>query len=244
MAEHYPGTTPVESGSSTQVGNQATEQQAKQQSQQLAHQARQQASNLATRASEQAKNQLANQKHNASQRLTPIQSALRESAQQLRNQGQGQVGEYAEKAADQVERFSTYLRHTEVDEIMEEVRGIARRRPGLFLGSAAAIGFFATRFLKSTSEEAPSAGYGDFSATTPTATSSASVTHGTKEPPATALPPVGIQAEPPTAAPAATSPTRRTPAAGERSGEAVNAAEGELDRETDLRRRPRDSEVE
>jgi hypothetical protein len=249
--ERVPGSTPVESGSSTQV-DQATEQ-AKQQSQQLAHQARQQASNLASRTSEQAKSQLANHKHNASQSMVPIQSALRESAQQLRNQGQGQVGDYAEKAADQVERFSTYLRQTEVDEIMEEVRGFARRRPGLFVGSAAAVGFFATRFLKSTSEEAPSAeapsaeapsaGYGDFSApTTPTATSSSVVTHGTKEPPATALPPVGVEVEPPPAAPAPTSPTRRTPAAGERSGQPPNAAEGELDRETDLRRRPRDSD--
>jgi hypothetical protein len=242
MVEHYPGTTPVEGGSGTQGGDQVREQ-AKQQSQQLAHQARQQASNLASRTTEQAKSQLANQKHNASQRLTPIQSALRESAQQLRNQGQGQVGDYAEKAADQVQRFSTYLRQTEVDEIMEEVRGFARRRPGLFLGSAAAIGFFATRFLRSTSEEAPSAGYG-YSSTTPTATSSSVVTHGTQEPPATALPPVGAEVEPPAPAPAPTSPTRRAPAAGERSGEPPNAAEGELDRETDLRRRPRDSEVE
>jgi hypothetical protein len=241
MVEHYPGTTPVEGGGSTQGGDQATEQ-AKQQSQQLlAHQARQQASNLASRTTEQAKSQLANQKHNASQRMAPIQSALRESAQQLRNQGQGQVGDYAERAADQVERFSTYLRQTEVDEIMEEVRGFARRRPGLFLGSAAAIGFFATRFLKSSTEEAPSVGYGDFRATTPTATSSSVVTHGTQEPPATALPPVGTEVEPPAARP---STTRRTPVAGERSGELPNAAEGELDRESDLRRRPRDSEVE
>ncbi len=140
MVEHYPGTTPVEGRSGTQGGNQVTEQ-AKQQSQQLAHQARQQASELASRTTEQARSQLASQKHNASQRMVPIQSALRESAQQLRNQGQGQVGDYAEKAADQVERFSTYLRQTEVDEIMDEVRGFARRRPGLFLGSAAAIGF-------------------------------------------------------------------------------------------------------
>ena len=242
--ERVPGSTGGTTGSSTQGGNQVTEQ-AKQQSQQLAHQARQQASNLASRTTEQAKSQLANQKHSASQRLTPVQSALRESAQQLRNQGQGQVGDYAEKAADQVERFSTYLRQTEVDEIMEEVRGFARRRPGLFLGSAAAIGFFATRFLKSSSEEAPSAGYSDFSATTPSATSTASVTHGTQEPPATALPPVGTEVEPPTAAPGPTSPTtRRIPAAGERSGEPPNAAEGELDRETDLRRRSRDFEVE
>ncbi len=137
--ERIPGSTGRTTGSSTQVGE-VTEQ-AKQQSQQLAHQARHQASELASRTTEQAKSQLANQKHDASQRMVPIQSALREGAQQLRNRGQGQVGDYAEKAADQVERFSTYLRQTEVDEIMEEVRGFARRRPGLFLGGAAAVGF-------------------------------------------------------------------------------------------------------
>ena len=211
--ERVPGSTGGTTGSSTQVG-QAAEQakeQAKEQSQQLAQQARQQASNLASRGTEQAKSQLANQKHNASQRLTPVQAALRETAQQLRNQGQGQVGDYAEKAADQVERFSTYLRQTEVDEIMEEVRGFARRRPGLFLGSAAAVGFFATRFMKSSSEEAYSGGYG-YSTTTPTATSSSVVTHGIEEPPATALPPVGTEVEPPAGRP---STTRRTPRAGQ-----------------------------
>ncbi len=188
--DRVPGSTGGTTGSSTQVA-QATEQ-AKQQSQQLANQARQQASNLASRTSEQAKSQLANQKHNASQRMVPIQSALRESAQQLRNQGQGQVGDYAEKAADQLERFSTYLRQTEVDEIMEEVRGIARRRPGLFLGSAAAVGFFATRFLKSSSEEASSAGHG-YSA--PTTTGRTAVSYGADET-ATALPPGSVEGSP------------------------------------------------
>jgi hypothetical protein len=190
MVEHYPGTTPVEGGSSTQVGE-VTEQ-AKQQSQQLAHQARQQASELASRTTEQAKSQLTNQKHNASQRMVPIQSALRESAQQLRNQGQGQVGEYAEKAADQVERFSTYLRQTEVDEIMDEVRGFARRRPGLFLGSAAAVGFLASRFFKSTSEEASSAGYGS---SAPTTTGRTAVSYEADET-ATGLPPGSVAGSP------------------------------------------------
>src|SRR5215217_1566686 len=151
MVEHYPGTTPVQSGGGTQ-GEQVTEQ-AKQQSQQLAQRARQQASELANRGSEQAKGQLANQKHEASQRMAPVQTALRETAQQLRKQGQGSVGQYADRAADQVERFSSYLRETDVDEIMDEVRSLARRRPALFLGGAAVVGFFATRFLKSSSEE-------------------------------------------------------------------------------------------
>ena len=197
------GDEPGETGSGGQEGSQGTEQ-ARQQGQRLAQQARQQAGELANRGTEQAKSQLANQKHDASQRMVPIQSALRETAQQLRRQGQGSVGQYAERAADQVERFSTYLRETDVDEIMDEVRGFARRRPALFVGSAAAVGFFATRFLKSSSSEgqgSSSAADGGFSTRTPTATSSATITHGTQEPPATALPPVGAEVERPVGRP-------------------------------------------
>ena len=230
MVEHYPGTTPVEGGSSAQGGSgQQVTEQARQQSQQLAHQARQQASDLANRGTQQLKGQLANQKHDASQRMVPFQSALRETAQQLRRQGQGSAGDYAERAADRVERFSSYLRDAEVDETMEEVRSFARRRPGLFLGSGAAIGFFATRFLKSSSEEQRSTTTtttttgGDVYRATPTATSTATITHGTQEPSGTALPPSYT---------------------GERSGQPPNVVEGELDRESDLRRRPRDFEVE
>jgi hypothetical protein len=191
MVEHYPGTTPADTGSGSQVGQ--TAEQAKQQTQQLARQARQQAGELANRGSEQVKSQLANQKHETSQRLTPVQTALRETGQQLRKQGQGPVAEYADKAADQVERFSGYLRETEVDEILDEARGFARQRPALFLGSAVALGFLATRFLKSSSEQGAPAGNG--ASVTPTATSRATVTYGTEEP-ATALPPGSVEGSP------------------------------------------------
>ena len=182
--------------------SQATEQ-AKQQSQQLAQQARQQANQLANRGSEQVKSQLANQKHQASQRMTPIQTALQETGQQLRNQGQGSVAQYADRAAEQVERFSGYLRENDVDQLLEEARNFARSRPALFLGGAAALGFFATRFLKSTSEEGAYAG--DGSGATPAATSRATITYGTEEP-ATALPPDSVEGSP---------TARRTPLAGQ-----------------------------
>ena len=199
--EQYPGTTPADTGNSSQVG-QATEQ-AKQQGQQFAQQARQQASELANRGNEEIKGQLANQKHQAAQRMTPVQAALRETGQQLRNQGQGPVAEYADKAADQVERFAGYLRENDVDQLLDEARGFARRRPALFLGSAVAIGFFATRFLKSTSQEA-AVGNGSG-----TATSTATVTYGTEEP-ATALPPGSVEGSP---------MARRTPMGGPSPGE-------------------------
>jgi hypothetical protein len=187
MVEHYPGTAPGDTGSGSQVGQAA--EQAKQQTQQFS----QQAGELANRGSEQVKSQIANQKHEASQRMTPVQTALRETGQQLRKQGQEPVAEYADKAADQVERFSGYLRETEVDEILDEARAFARQRPALFLGSAVALGFFATRFLKSSSGQGASVGNG--SSATLTATSSARVPYRTEEP-ATALPPSSVEGSP------------------------------------------------
>jgi hypothetical protein len=166
------------SGATGQTGSssgQVTEQ-AKQQGQQFAQQARQQAGELANRGSEQVKSQLANHKHEASQRMVPIQTALRESAQQLRKQGQGSVAQYADKASDQLERFSGYLRETDVDEITDEVRGFARSRPVLFLGSAIALGFLGTRFLKSSSQGGAYAGNGE---------------------PVAALPPTSVEDAPP-----------------------------------------------
>ncbi len=184
----------------TETGSQVGEaaEQARHQGQQLAQQARQQAGELANRGGEQVKNQLANQKHQAAQRMTPVQAALRETGQQLRNQGQGPVAEYADKAADQVERFAGYLRENDVDELLNDARGFARRNPAVFLGSAVALGFLATRFLKSSSEEGDSADYGYRG--TPTATSRAATTYGTEEP-TTALPPSDVEVEPPTEGP-------------------------------------------
>ena len=183
-------TTSSGSGTSAGGSQQATEQ-AKQQTQRLTEQARQQAGQLANRGSQQVKSQLENQKHQASQRMEPVQTALRETAQQLRNQDQGSTAEYVDKAGDQLQRFSGYLRETDVDEIIDEVRGVARRRPALFLGGAAALGFFATRFLKSSSQQGTSAGDGYD-------TTSAATPYGTGGPP-TALPPGPVEGEPPVA---------------------------------------------
>ena len=178
------------SGTPGQTGGSSRGSEVKEQSQQLAQQARQQAGELANRGTEQVKSQLANQKHEASQRMAPVQTALRETGQQLRKQGQGSVGQYADRAADQLERFSGYLRETDVDEIADEARGIARRRPAIFLGGAVALGFLATRFLKSSSQEA-----GNGSSMSSNAASGATVTYGTEEP-ATALPSGSVEGSP------------------------------------------------
>lgn len=196
MVEREPGGTSGQYGS-----NGGATEQAKQQGQQLASQARQQASELATRGGEQIKSQLANQKHEASQRMLPVQAALRETAQQLRKQGQASTASYTDSAADRVERVSGYLRETDVDEITDEVRGFARRRPAVYLSAAAALGFLATRFLKSSSQAQQGQGYGEYGSQG--ATSRTTVAHGTG---ATALPPGSAEGIPSTTTVRVTTP--------------------------------------
>jgi F0F1-type ATP synthase membrane subunit b/b' len=147
-------------GASGQTGNEVT-QQAKQQGRQLGRQARYQADELASRGGQQVKTQLTNQKQQVAERMTPIQAALRETAQQLRKQDQASYAQYVDKASDQVERLSGYLRETDVEEMTNEVRSFARSRPVLFLGGAAILGFLSTRFLKSSSSGS-GAGYGAY----------------------------------------------------------------------------------
>ncbi|MDQ4128585.1 MAG: hypothetical protein M3151_11660 [Actinomycetota bacterium] len=144
---------------------------------------------------EQIRSRLDDQKHQAAQRVVPVQTALRETAQQLRKQGQGSVAGYADGAAERVERFSGYLRETDVDEMVDEARSFARRRPALFLGSAATLGFLTARFLKSSEREGVSVGGG--TSGNGGATSSAAVSHGTGEP-ATTLPPGTVAGSPTT----------------------------------------------
>lgn len=193
MEQDFSGTS-GQTGSSGR-GGQATEQ-ARRQGQHVAQQARQQANQLAAQGRQQAKSQLAARKDQVAERLTPIQAALHETAQQLRNQDQDSMGQYADQAADQVERFSGYLRESDVDQLIGEAQGFARSRPTVFLGAAVALGFLATRFLKSSSQEGAYAGGG--SGVSPTS-GEVGTSYGNGEP-ATALPPdATVEAEFPTA---------------------------------------------
>jgi hypothetical protein len=58
-----------------------------------------------------------------------------------------------DKAADQIENWSRQLREKDIDELLSDVQTLARRQPGVFIGSAFAIGLLGARFLKSSRSE-------------------------------------------------------------------------------------------
>ncbi|MGZ8413476.1 MAG: hypothetical protein ACXW05_12145 [Gemmatirosa sp.] len=115
--------------------------QAKEKAQQLAGDVRQQ-------ATERLGSGLDRGKARAAETLGGVAQTLFQSSQQLREQ-QPQVGQYAERAAHEMQRFSDYLQRADVEELVDGVERLARRQPALFLGGMFALGVLGARFLRS-----------------------------------------------------------------------------------------------
>jgi hypothetical protein len=138
----------------------------------VAKQAKDKAQQLASQAQEQTTKQvesgLAKGKNQAAETLSGVAQSLRFSSQQLREQNQGGVSRYTERAADQVERLSNYLQSADATEIVDRVEDFARRQPALFLGGAFTLGLLGARFLKSSRRrEGQTVGAGYWSAGAP-----------------------------------------------------------------------------
>jgi hypothetical protein len=91
------------------------------------------------------------QKSRAAEGLGGVASALRQTGESLRSGDQAQIGQFADRAADAVERFSEELRTKDVNELLYEAERFARREPELFLGGAVLLGLVAARFMKASS---------------------------------------------------------------------------------------------
>ena len=85
--------------------------------------------------------------------LSSVASALRHTGSQLREQDQGAIATYLDKASLQIERVSSHLDNKDLGEIMHEVEVYARREPAIFLGGAFVLGLIGARFLKSSSRQ-------------------------------------------------------------------------------------------
>jgi len=110
-------------------------------------------SSVASKAGNTVASRLDKQKERAAEGLGNVAQALRQTSEQLRSQSQQvPVDEYVSSAADQIERFSGYVRDKSVRDMVGGVEQFARRQPGLFLGGAFVLGLLGARFLKSSAQ--------------------------------------------------------------------------------------------
>jgi hypothetical protein len=113
-------------------------------------QVREKASVLARGVKEQARVQYDERKNIAVGELGTLASHLRNVADEMRSENPDNVtGRLVSTLADRIESFGQSLEGKDLDTLLTDVEQFARRNPAAFLGGAAAVGFLASRFLKS-----------------------------------------------------------------------------------------------
>jgi hypothetical protein len=107
---------------------------------------------LVRRVREQVGQELTARKDRASELIQGLAGTVRRVAEPLHDESLGPLGAFADEAAAQLERLAGRLRNREVSELADDLRRLARRRPGIYVAIGLAAGFAAARFLKSTGE--------------------------------------------------------------------------------------------
>jgi hypothetical protein len=107
------------------------------------------ASQTLDQVKEQGKSQIAGQKDKAADTISGVAQAMRQTGSNLRGSDQDYVAQFVDQAATRLEEFSSSLRNKDVNELIWEAQGFARRQPALFFGGAFLLGLFAARFFKS-----------------------------------------------------------------------------------------------
>jgi hypothetical protein len=106
-----------------------------------------------SRVQQRAGERLKEQQNRTTDGMTTIAQAVRDTSARLRNERHETMAEYVDRAAAQLERFSGYLKNKDGAELWREAQAYARRRPGIFIGSAFVVGLVVARFAKSSSPQ-------------------------------------------------------------------------------------------
>ena len=108
------------------------------------------AADLASNAKEKVNEQFEARVGTARTEISSVASALRRVGDQIRHEnGSSFTAGLFTAIADRVESVGSSFEGRDLDGVLVDVQRLARRNPAAFAGTAAAIGFLAARFLKS-----------------------------------------------------------------------------------------------
>ena len=92
----------------------------------------------------------------AGQQASSAAETLRQTAAQMRQEGDPQkarMASYADQGADRLERVGSYLTDADADELLGRVEQVARQQPWLIAGAGLLVGIAAARVLKASSTD-------------------------------------------------------------------------------------------
>lgn len=122
----------------------------------VVEQAKHTVENVASQAKQGVTQQIELRKERAVGTIQGVADAVRSAGQNL----DGPLPALAERAADGIDRVSSFLESHEIRDAVRGVERFARREPALFIGGAVALGLLAGRFLKSSAHHDDGGGLG------------------------------------------------------------------------------------
>jgi hypothetical protein len=146
------------------------------------------AKDLASKASETLLNSVEEQKAAGADFVSGMAGALRRSANEFGEVPQ--AAQYIRLAANQIDSVSDAFRKRDLNQLVSDVQGFARRQPTAFLGMAVLAGFAAVRFLKTstgTSAGSSTASHTDYASGSPPTTGYRSGSSAGNWPPRTGM---------------------------------------------------------
>jgi hypothetical protein len=147
----------------------------------------------ATRQAQEAgRDFILDQKENLAQKVDQYTEAMRAACEKLRSEEGNVLLGPAEKAADQLQRMSGYLREKQPADLLDDLEVYARRRPEVVFGGLFVVGLAAARFFKA-SRKRPrrNASTRDLSAPAPNSNTSAALSSRPSAP-SPSLPPAEL----------------------------------------------------
>ena len=114
---------------------------------------RENASKLTGQAGDKAREYAEQGKARAQEGLGQLSRMLEDAAAQIDEKLGGQYGQFARTAAGQVNTFADRIQAKDVDEFVDDVRGLVRQSPGVAIGAAAAIGFVLARLVQAGTDD-------------------------------------------------------------------------------------------
>jgi hypothetical protein len=121
----------------------------------------QKAQELRTQAGEGIRRQLDGRSTEVGEEMTTTADAFRRVGEQLRQEGKTETAQYAERAAQPVERLGRYLTEADGERLLRDAEQFALRRPWVAVMGGATLGFLVARFIKASNTAAGATGRND-----------------------------------------------------------------------------------
>lgn len=141
------------SSAKKQSGEQPSSSREQKEEQDLLQHAKEAGGEIVNQVQQRAGSQFSRQKEAAASELSNVANAVRRLRENLGGEQSGTIAQYAadygDKAAEQLERFSNYIREQDPKQLLNDVQNFGRRRPALLLGGAFLLGFAGARMIKS-----------------------------------------------------------------------------------------------